>query len=106
MIVKTDVRESVTWTASGLALEARCPFEDCFSVTVRHVGSAPVVWSGEFPARGRTLNDLPDGDFTAEVLARVVREQADRLDRLVYAQDDLRTTLREIATAIPESYRS
>ena len=57
-------------------------------------------------ARGRSLDDLPDGDFTVEVLARVVREQADRLDRLVYTQDEWQEAFRAFATAIPLPYRS
>jgi hypothetical protein len=106
MIIETDIRESVTWITGGLALEARCPFVGRFSVTVRHAGSEPIVWDGDFPARGRTLNDLPADDFTVEVLARVTCDQAHRLDRLVYAQDDLHIALRGIAAAIPEPFRS
>jgi hypothetical protein len=105
MITKTENHESVTWTAFSLALEARGPFEDQFVVTVRHAGSTPIVWDGDVPTRDRALSDLPHGDFTVEVLARIIREQADRHDRLVYAQDHLYTVLREVATAIPEPYR-
>jgi hypothetical protein len=105
-MIQTDASESVTWTASGLVLEARCPIPDRFWVTVRHVGSAPVLWDGDFMARGCTLDDLPADDFTLDVLARVVRDLSDRLGRLVYTQDELQQTLRSIAHAVPEPLRA
>ena len=105
MITRLDTRESVTWIAFGLALEARSPARGCISVVMRRVGSASVLWDGEFPACERTLDDLPNDDFTREVLARVIDEQADSLDGLVYDQDDLRGFLRGIAAAVPEPYR-
>ena len=77
-----------------------------FFVTIRHVGSAPVLWDGDCLARGRTLDDLPASDFTVELLARVVREQADRLDRSVYAQDEWGEAFRAITAAVPAPYRS
>src|SRR5712692_982551 len=104
-MVQIDASESVTWTASGLVLEVRSPFPDRFWVIVRHVGSAPVLWDGDFMARGRTLDDLPMDDFALEVLARVVRDLSDRLGRLVYAQDELHAVLRGIGAAIPEPLR-
>jgi hypothetical protein len=105
-MIQIDASESVTWTASGLVLEARSPFPDRFWVIVRHVGSAPVLWDGEFAGRGQSLDDLPADDFTLEVLARVVRDLSDRLGRLVYSQDELQETLRGIATAIPAPFRA
>ena len=106
MLTETELSESVTWTAAGLVLEVRAALIDRFFVTVRHVGSAPVLWDGDCMARGRTLDDLPDGDFTVEVMARVVREQADRLDRLVYAQDEWGEAFRAFAAAVPTPCRS
>ena len=105
-MIQIEASESVTWTASGLVLEARSPFPDRIWVIVRHVGSAPVLWDGMFVGQGRTLDDLPADDFTLEVLARVVRDLSDRLGRLVYTQDELQETLREIAAAVPEPLRA
>jgi hypothetical protein len=105
MLTETELRESVTWTAGGLVLEVRATLIDRFFVTVRHVGSAPILWDGDCMAKGRTLDDLPDPDFTLEVLARVVREQADRMDRLVYAQDEWAQAFRAFAAAVPTPYR-
>jgi hypothetical protein len=105
MITEIDVRESVTWTVGGLLLEVRCAGDDRFEVIVRHVGSAPVLWDGEFMARGRTLDDLPADDFSLEVLARMALDQADRLGRFVYAQDDVRALLRDFHAALPETFR-
>src|SRR5688500_18258642 len=98
----TDTRESITWTAPGLRLEAHCPFIDRFLVTVREIDGSAVLWDGEFPAEGRRLDDLPTDGFTQEVLARIVREQADRLGRFVYTQDDVRGAVRDFTSALPE----
>src|SRR3954471_17348637 len=106
MMTQTDAPESITWTVGGLVMEARRPFGDRLCVIVRHVGSDPVLWDGEFAARGRTLDELPDNDLTLEVLARVVIDQADRLGRFVYAQDDLRVLVREFTAALPDTFRA
>ena len=37
MLTETDIRESVTWTAAGLVMEARSTLNDRFFVIVRHV---------------------------------------------------------------------
>src|SRR5687768_1888133 len=106
MITQTiEALETLTWTAGSLLLEARCPTDDRFWVIVRHVGCDTVLWDGAFPARGRMLDDLPADDFTQEVLARIVRDQADRLDRFVYTQDQIRCAMRDFAAALPESFR-
>ena len=105
MSVPAQTNEMIAWTALGLMLEVCCPIEDSFSVTVRRTDSAGILWDGDLIALGRTLNDLPSDDFTIEVLARIVRDQSERLGRLVYAQDELRDTLRAIAAAVPEPYR-
>jgi hypothetical protein len=104
-MVREEETGSVSWTVFGLLLEASSPRADRFWVTVRHVGSAPVVWDGEFAARGRALADLPADDFTLEVLSRAVQDQSDRLGRFVYAQDTLREALREFRAAMPETFR-
>lgn len=101
-----EATESLTWTVASLLLEARCPSDDRFWVSVRHVGCDTVLWDGAFAARGRTIDDLPADDFTQEVLARVVRDQADRLGRFVYTQDQIRCALHEFAAALPESFRA
>jgi hypothetical protein len=106
MLTETELRESVVWTAAGLTLEVRDTLKDRFFVTVRHVGSAPVLWDGDCLKRGRTLDELPDTDFTLEVLGRVVRDQADRMDRLVYAQDEWGEAFRTLLAAVPGPYRS
>src|SRR5262249_7094781 len=109
MTVETMCEEetgSVSWSVFGLLLEANSPRADRFWVTIRHVGSAPVVWDGEFSARGRALADLPADDFTLEVLSRAVQDQSDRLGRFVYAQDELREALREFRASMPESFRN
>ena len=106
MSVPTHASEMIAWATFGLALEVCCPSENSFWVTVRRTESAGVLWDGDVIALGRTLDDLPSVDFTIEVLARVVRDQSERLGRLVYAQDELRATLRGIAAAVPEPYRS
>ena len=105
MSVPALTKELIAWTALGLVLEVCCPTEESFSVTVRRTDSAGILWDGDVLALGRTLDDLPGDDFTIEVLARIVREQSERLGRLVYSQDELRATLREIAAAVPEPYR-
>jgi hypothetical protein len=105
MSVPAQTKEMIAWTALGLLLEVGCPLEDSFSVTVRRTDSDGVLWGGDVIALGRTLDDLPAADFTVEVLARIVRDQSERLGRLVYAQDELRETLREIGAAVPEPYR-
>lgn len=102
MSVSAIADEVLTWTTLGLTLEVSGATEESFRVTVRRTGSAGVLWDGDFLTLGRTLDDLPGAEFTAEVLARVVVEQADRLGRLAYAQDDLRERLRAIAAAISE----
>jgi hypothetical protein len=89
-----------------LLLEARCAGDDRFEVIVRHVGSEPILWDGAFMARGRTLDDLPADEFSLEVLARVAIDQADRLGRFVYAQDDLRGLLRDFNAALPAAFRA
>jgi hypothetical protein len=106
MTTEIDVRENVSWTVGGLLLEVRCAGDDRFDVIVRHVGSAPVLWDGTFAARGRTLDDLPADDLSLDVLARMAIDQADRLGRFVYAQDDLRVLLRDFHAALPEAYRA
>lgn len=105
MPVPTLAQETIAWTALGLVLEVCCPTEECFSVTVRRTDSAGVLWDGEILTLGRTLDDLPADDFTIELLARIVREQSERLGRLVYAQDELRETLRALAAAVPTALR-
>src|SRR5579871_2126107 len=105
MTVPVHANERIAWTALGLVVEVCCPTADSFAVTVRRTDSAGVLWDGEVLTLGRTLDDLPSEGFTVEVLARIVREQSDRLGRLVYVQDDLRETLRAIAAAVPEKYR-
>jgi hypothetical protein len=105
MTVPAQVKETIAWTALGLVLEVCCPIEDSFAVTVRRTDSAGVLWDGDVIALGRTLDDLPNEAFTVEVLARIVRDQSERLGRLVYAQDELRAALREISAAVPEPYR-
>jgi hypothetical protein len=100
-----DTRENITWTAPGLRLEACSPFADRFMVTVREIDGSGVLWDGEFPAEGRTLNDLTADDFTQEVLARIVCEQATRLGDFVYTQDQVRCAVRDFAAALPESFR-
>ena len=106
MITQTiEAAESLSWTVNNLLLEARCPADDRFWVIVRHVGCDTVLWDGAFPTRGRILDDLPADDFTQEILARVVRDQADRLGRFVYSQDQTREALRTLAAALPESLR-
>jgi hypothetical protein len=101
----TDEKLSIAWTAPGLLLEAHSPFVDRFMVTVRDADGAGVLWDGEFPAEGRVLDDLPADDFTREVLARAVREQADRLGRFVYSQDEVRVAVRDFTAALPEACR-
>jgi hypothetical protein len=101
----TDEKLSIAWTAPGLLLEAHSPFVDRFMVTVRDADGAGVLWDGEFPAEGRVLDDLPADHFTREVLARIVREQADRLGRFVYAQDEVRDAVRDFAVALPDTFR-
>lgn len=101
----TESRQSITWTVSGLLLEAHRPFADRFAVVVRHIDCPAVLWDGEFPTDGRILDDLPANDFTQEVLARIVRDQADRLGRFVYTQDEVRGTLQAFAAALPETFR-
>jgi hypothetical protein len=106
MITQTiDAADTITWDVASLLLEATCPSDDRFWVIVRYVGCDTVLWDGTFPTRGRTLADLPAADFTQEVLARVVREQADRLGRFVYTQDQFQIALRDFAGALPESFR-
>ena len=100
-----DKKQSITWTVPGLLLEAHSPFVGRFMVTVRDVDGPGVLWDGEFPAEGRRLDDLPAADFTGEVLARVVREQADRLGRYVYAQDEVRVAVRDFNSALPDTFR-
>ncbi len=104
MSIPAIAEELVSWSTIGLMVEVRCATEESFRVTVRRTGSAGVLWDGDFLSLGRTLDDLPGAEFTAEVLGRVVLDQSDRLGRLVYAQDDLRELLREIAATIPEPY--
>jgi hypothetical protein len=106
MITQTiDAPESLTWTVASLLLEARCPSDDRFWVCVRHVGCDTVLWDGAFATRGRTIDDLPADEFPQEVLARVVRDQADRLGRFVYTQDQTREALRALKVALPEALR-
>jgi hypothetical protein len=105
MSVPVQMKEMIAWSALGLVLEVGCPMEDSFSVIVRRTDSEGILWDGDVIALGRTLDDLPNEAFTVEVLARIVRDQSERLGRLVYAQDELRATLCEISAAVPEPYR-
>jgi hypothetical protein len=101
----SDECEKLSWTASGLVLEAHRPFADRIAVVVRDGNSPAVLWDGEFPAEGRSIPELCNEPFTVEVLARVTRDLSERLGRFVYTQDEIRCAVRDFAAALPETFR-